>query len=419
MKFTLSIFFVFFYLYSVQFVFVPSHIGTRALIGLLGLFCLWLDMVNHRLSQPIRVRIRKFFIALIPIVVMSLVTMGINGTGDIEFVKYFFSMALIICGAFFIFVVLFRFGKYNLYDLIDILKYVVIIQMIISLAMFFEPSVRDSIMNIQVLTISGSEKIVEQTLAVRLVGLGSSFFGAGIINAFCLCMMSFKMLTRKMTACRMTLELFEYLFILLMGIFMSRITVVGLLMSLVMIIYARRIYVANGLKKLLPAVLILVPLSFFVYFKIIASNSEFEVLINHGFELMISASEGEGMESKSTNHLKGMYESYPSEISTYIIGDGYYTDPQGDGYYKQIDIGYFRLIYYFGFFGLLAYLLFQYRIIKMMRESMALPKYMLIILFGLVLIFNLKGFADFASMALLFIFDGSSREHKMKILKIE
>lgn len=411
--------FTFFYLYSVQFVFVPGHIGTRALIGILGLFYLWLDIVNHRLSKPIRVRTIKYFKALIPIVIMSLVAMGINGTGDAEFVKYLFSMILIFCGAYYIFIVLFRFGKYNLYGLIDIIKYVVIAQMVISLAMFFIPSVRTAIMDIQVMTIGGSEKTIEQTLAVRLVGFGSSFFGAGIINAFCLCMMSYKILTKKMTASRMTIEIFEYLFILLMGIFMSRITIAGLLMSLVMIIYARRSNVANGLKKLLPAFLILVPLSFFVYFKTIASNSEFEVLINQGFELVISASEGEGMESKSTNRLKEMYESYPSEISTYIFGDGYYSDPKGDGYYKHIDIGYFRLIYYFGVVGLLAYLFFQYRVMDMMRESMALPRYMLIILFGLVLIFNLKGFADFAYLALLFVFNELPSNYKNKFQTVD
>ena len=116
-KTLISCFFVFFYLYSVQFVFVPGHIGTRALLGIFGFFFLIANLLSHKVDKIIRSRIKMFFCSLIPIVIMSFITMLINGTKDAEFVKYFFSMTLILCGAYLIYRILKKLGLYNLYNI--------------------------------------------------------------------------------------------------------------------------------------------------------------------------------------------------------------------------------------------------------------------------------------------------------------
>ena len=94
-----------------------------------------------------------------------------------------------------------------------------------------------------------------------------------------------------------------------------------------------------------------------------------ELLVEQGFELVLNAQDSGEMSSASTNRLGEMYESYPTRIETYILGDGYYTDPNDGKYYMHIDIGYFRLIYYFGLLGLFFYLSYQYKLIKMMCDS--------------------------------------------------
>lgn len=68
--------------------------------------------------------------------------------------------------------------------------------------------------------------------------------------------------------------------------------------------------------------------------------------------------------------MKEMYV-WPDSISTYIWGDGRFYETAGDpfgGYYMGVDIGFIRLIYYFGIFGLLAFYWLQFKAVKMIGK---------------------------------------------------
>ena len=59
---------------------------------------------------------------------------------------------------------------------------------------------------------------------------------------------------------------------------------------------------------------------------------------------------------------------FPDNLKTWIIGDGYFDNPQDidpyytgevtGGYYMGTDVGYLRFIFYFGIFGLTSFIAF-------------------------------------------------------------
>lgn len=402
MKRFISFILLFFYIYSTQFVFIPGSIGTRAIMGVLG-FCSFI--INFRCiknNKYLLSRLKKIIQALIPIPVIALFSLLINSSGDFEFVKYFVSIILIFFASYFVIINLKKNKIYNLFDLINFFSYVVFAQLIISIVAFLFPGIKEFLMSVQVW--DGDEQWLGETVSVRLVGLGASFFGAGITNSFCLLLITYEMLHKKLSKYEIIKELLLFLFILLFGIFMARTTVIGLFLSLFLIVVTKRKYIVNKWTAVFPTLLIIIPLFYIIYTKYVLNNPTMELLVDQGYEMIINTIEGDDFSSKSTNRLVEMYESYPSRIWTYLFGDGYYTDPIDGMYYMHIDIGYFRLIYYFGIIGLFFFLRFQYKVTCLACSSFLMSKQMLISLCALFLLLNLKGFSDIVCYLFLFIF---------------
>ena len=83
------------------------------------------------------------------------------------------------------------------------------------------------------------------------------------------------------------------------------------------------------------------------------------------FEGFFSLAETGKWEVHSNEILKNMVV-FPDSIKTWLIGNGYFDNPYWSdpyyvgrnfaGYYMQTDIGYCRFLFYFGIFGLLAFI---------------------------------------------------------------
>lgn len=76
-------------------------------------------------------------------------------------------------------------------------------------------------------------------------------------------------------------------------------------------------------------------------------------------EPVFSYVEGGKLESASTNGLKRFYENFHPSNKTLLLGDGYWMDLNGEGYYGHTDVGFMRNIYYGGIF----YTLIQYSLV--------------------------------------------------------
>ncbi|MDL2225204.1 hypothetical protein LJC20_03220 [Eubacteriales bacterium OttesenSCG-928-M02] len=101
-----------------------------------------------------------------------------------------------------------------------------------------------------------------------------------------------------------------------------------------------------------------------------------------------------GLTTDSTEVLKKMYFNMP--LKTWLIGDGYYLNKNGDGYYMSTDAGYMRHILYYGLAGslLLAtfYIWIFVRMIKSaLQQKNASLTLLLSMFFLLIFCVHLKG----------------------------
>ena len=110
------------------------------------------------------------------------------------------------------------------------------------------------------------------------------------------------------------------------------------------------------------------------------------------FELLINYKEGYGFVTDSSDGLLKMYD-IKIKFDTFLIGDGFYIDKATGGYYMKNDIGFVRMILYFGIFGLITqYLTFVAPLIGTIKQSKnSLLKMLSISLIIILLLFEMKG----------------------------
>ena len=126
------------------------------------------------------------------------------------------------------------------------------------------------------------------------------------------------------------------------------------------------------------------------------TNPVFKANTRFAFEGFFSLAETGEWNVRSNNILKNMYV-FPDNLKTWLIGDGYienpivtdpyYTGEVIGGYYMGTDVGYLRFIFYFGIFGVLAFIAFFVAITKNCTKKFPAQS----ILFILFLLVNLAG----------------------------
>lgn len=400
---------VFFYLYSVPFFFVPGYIGSRVLLGILGFFLFALKHKKFILSYTILHR--QTFTLLILIIFWSLFVLILNGTSDFAFVIYPISVITIFFASYFVYIVLRKFGKYNFSFLVSLVLSAVSLQILLSLVMFLVPSVKSFLFSI--ISVPADElDVIEWNSGIRLIGFGSTFFGAGIINGFALILLLYKLRTFVFFTYVSYLKSFLLLFfILLGGVFMSRTSMLGFFVGL-LFLFGKNVTIWGRKSKYLMCSAITVFSIIYIFFIFsIEVDDTFEKLSSYAFEALYNYLDAGDASSASTNRLLEMYQTYPNNLYTWILGDGLYSDPFGNGYYMQVDIGYSRLIFYFGIIGLALYLLFQFFLLKNAIYSFPNASKLFVLLFFFLLILNFKGFADFSPYFLLFSFNNSHSKY--------
>ena len=348
----------------------------------------------------------QMIVALMAVGMISIVSILVNQTSDLEFVKYLVSMALIVGAAYFVSRCVTatypgHAGKYLMFNLIAC----VALQCLLAIVLFVSEPTKDFLMSL----VNASDveaDLISSTGEFRLLGFGSTFFGAGITNGMALLLIVFCFRHYVGTRRQALVLGFAYMFIGLVGILMSRTTVLGMLLSLVYLHLSlyfgdretnRGFYGRFMLSLLTSAIVGLVIVFSVVDFSIM------EPVIDWAFEPVINYFSGEGLKSASTDQLMDMYGGVDLLELPWWIGDAMFYDPSEAGtYYMHVDVGYLRLIYYFGIPGLLVYFIFQFRAIAatfafFRRDQM----FVAAVLLYLVLL-NFKGFADLFAFSILF-----------------
>ena len=280
---------------------------------------------------------------------------------------------------------------------------VLVIQSIIAIVMFVSQPICSFLFELQGIDVNS--RAIQMYFGMRLIGLGCFYFGAGVIYGLGLICLMPLMLNANNKQLLMLMALYAYLFII--GVFFARTTIVGAAISFLYLFFnffvpqikPKAISVS---KKFMSFVLIAVIALVSLYSSSPKLQEDYADIINFGFEAFINLSETGEFSTKSSDGLKEYHLNiWPENLKTYYVGDTRWTD--GDSYYGDSDVGYIRLLYYFGIPGIILFLLYQYSVMGVLRKIYR-DKY-LDVLFAVILLYAIllliKGYVDTA--ALMFI----------------
>lgn len=373
------------YIYFLKINFFPVYLILPYLF--LGFVFFVFEVVKKGLARKY---FYYFFLIAISVVLASF-SYIYNVDSDLFYVKENLILSLIL------FFSAFSIKKiYKLYDVDFNFKNVVFfasialaVQLIFSLCVNFLPSLFNVV--IKIVNIDGlSSDALQDFSEARLVGIGASFFASGIINSFFLILLAYNInfnCERRNYFLLLTL----YLIISITGILFSRTTIIGILLSSLFFLNYRNLFKVS--LVLVPSVILL-----FVYGRGLAeSNSQ----IAFGLDFLFNFEDSQA--SSSFDGLKEMYEILPDSLKTWILGDAKYKIVSDNGefleYYKNTDVGYFRVIFYNGLIGLLFFLLMT---LYLLKKSFYFSRFLIFLLLICFLSLNLKGVANIYFFCFLF-----------------
>lgn len=397
--------FLFFYIYLLAFKGVPF--GMRLPIYSVGFIFVLINAIkSYSLTGKINIIEKKLylFIILAAITLLSLTSILINQTNELVFIRFSFSVILYYLASYAIIYLCFKIDSdFSIDKLFRLIIYVITFQSVLAFLMFIFPAFGNFMISIQK-TNDVVLGIVNEAKSIRIIGFGSTFFEAGIVNGLGLILIAFLIKYKKSE--KIFLLTLMYIIISIIGLLMARTTIIGVVLSLLILFKPeKKLKLKKTILKFSAYTVLVVFLSIF---SILILNpkiaNKFKKTSTWAFELFINYHEHGTFESNSTNQLKKMFV-FPNNIKTYLIGDGYFEDPlHPNNYYKATDVGYLRLIYYFGFGGLILFFYLQYELINRTIQNLKTfgnIKFLYIILIY-IFILNFKGLVDLMLFLLLF-----------------
>lgn len=412
MRRCLALAMLFFYIYPILFIGMP--VSTRLLYYFVAIVLVLYGAVSKR---PV---LAKEYLPVLSILFfifsLSCLSVFINDTSDFEFIKYPASIIAILFSAY---------ALVRVFAMMDIscdFNYiaklfigVVFAQSVVAVLMFVIPSFYDLMTSIQVISIDEAEKMLSLS-EMRIIGFGSQYFGAGIINGLALIILAYLIRVGEYDSTMLKASAL-FLFIFAVGVGMARTTFIGFGVALLLLLpYSGilklnlRLLKRNVILLLSVSVLILLAfISVYVFFPAIIVS--ITPLFNFALEMFLNYFESGSLTTESTSQLATMY-IWPENMYTYLIGDGLYSADNGL-YYMDTDVGYLRLLFYFGVLGILLFLSLQYYLLSVSVRKMKDGNLLFLFVLLYIVILNFKGFADLASILALFftarIFTGKSQ----------
>lgn len=267
----------------------------------------------------------------------------------------------------------------------------IFLQCIISVAMYQNEGARDFFNSLQMMDAVNAYKR-EDTEGARLLGYGIAFFGSGIVCGVGLILLVFVTMMQKLNLLKLAIHAAAYAFIFYVGLLSARTTVVGLAASI--ILFAILLLTGKStMKQSLHFVGICIVLGSIGYTLCYLYFPEFS---DWAFELFINYEETGELRTQSSDGIEHMFE-LPRNFHQWIFGVG------GMAYWGP-DVGYTRLLFYFGLPGTLAYFFYQFMLMKMCATRNTAFNMTLVVLFAYNLALNVKGLSDLNHFIYPFIF---------------
>jgi len=343
---------------------------------------------NRNVFSFLLATILLFLLALLPQVLLP-------GVSDYYFVKTVFDTFLSFFSAYFVYHFVRKIGSENTFsDLIQLIVIASIIQTIVSLVFFLSPNLFDIYSNI--LNEDANEKLLSRssTLNKRFIGIGSQFF-SGVIKYgfafFCLLILPY------ISPAKWVKNKFLYgasiAIVGVGGLLTGRTFFVAILLGLIMLMIINSKSVVHLIRlniKIFFSLLILIPIIYYIAL-ITIDPHRLEIINNYVFEIFINLFSEGSLSTSSSDTTLSMYV-FPETNNTWFFGDGKIMEEDGS-YYMGTDVGYIRLLFYFGLPSTLVfiYVLLKYQSI-LRRLTLSRPLKIFFFIIGVwILVLNFKG----------------------------
>lgn len=383
------------YLFPFEFSSLPG-VNTKMMLAALGLLILFFKTVNKRALVIDRIFWHVSFLACL-VSLTGLCSVVYNGTSDYSYASYIVSAWVWLGGAYAICSLLdFTHGRVTFPLLCAYLTAVCITQCALAIAIDLN---RPFKLLVDMYVQQGQD-FLNSYKVERLYGIGASLDVAGSRFAAVLVMISCMLCDRSHEKrwYHYLLYILSFVVLTVAGDMIARTTLIGTVIGIVYMTVASWdgiVRLSDSYLRLLKwfAVVLLFSVPVVTYFY--NTVPQVEKNIRFGFEGFFSLAEKGRWEVSSNEKLMKTMIVYPDKTRTWIIGDGYFENPDKvdphyvgpvyKGFYKDTDVGYLRFIFYFGLAGLAV---FSFFIVRTGLYCMArLPEWKLMITFLLALNF--------------------------------
>ncbi len=296
--------------------------------------------------------------------------------------------------------------KTSLGHLLHFIVVVALLQTLISSFFFLNPQYFENYM--ELLNPKTNAGILKRMggISRRFMGVGSQFFSGSIkygVAFFTLLVLPY------IHQSRLTKNRFIYGLALLLisigGLLTGRTFFVAIALGIFMILLIEVKTVISFIKVNARILWVIVGslIGMYILATLFIGAERLNLIIGWAFEFFVNFAQGGSFESSSTNELKTMYK-FPDTIKTWLIGDGR-MQGDGGGYYMKSDVGYVRLIFYFGAVATAFFIVVWYRYSRILGKLTPLKplKVYLFILFLWIVVLNLKGLTMLGEYFVLFL----------------
>lgn len=381
-------------IYPLKFVFFP-YATTRVLLGIVGAPLLF----KKRTFAILLNKKYPLFQTVIIISIISLASVLINGSTDLEYVRFPLTIFFIFSSCNLAINFATRIEKVLSCERICYyIIWAVNIQMFLAVLFFLSPAFKELMLSFLTSELQPLSLDRSGDLAFRLTGFGSQYVDAGMVQSAAAVIASFIIIRNNLKNC--TFYVFSLVLIFIVGNALSRTTLIGYAVAFFY-------FIINAPQKNLKKV---AKWTFFTTIALILIGSsaltlseELEQQSRFAFEIFYNYLENGSMETDSSNSLIESWSIMPNNFHTWVIGDGRFSGTTNDSNYMGTDSGYFRLLFYFGLIGSLFYYKFHYylcRMASLVTGAKALSFMLLIVFF----ILNLKVVCLYATFFGFFIF---------------
>lgn len=368
LRFVICVLLTYQQLFSLNFIFLP--IRTRMIMAVLGTYMLIRDRKSFAIPRTYSKLLFRFAGTVFLLFLLALFSCLINAVYDPFFLKFpivlFLSFASAYCYIKWIACIMKEEITKEL--LIKLLIGAALLQCILSILVFILPPFRQLIfylipMNEMNEYAVNSNIHPTEDVLFRMIPVGYDFWGNGTCMAVIIFLMAI-LINKENSRRDFSIMLIILVFISAIGAGASRTTLMGVPFFILYLLMSKGD--KENKRYLLSIFIISIPLLLFVYSWFLESNPIFERIFERAFSVFYIFKETGEMQSVESMVGQAVI---PSELKTWVIGDGYMSDPLQPeiGFYKGVDIGIWRVIWGVGLIGLFIFSYIQYLYIKLAK----------------------------------------------------